>query len=65
MNELIELTFTTAEPTLVLLPVTPSEAPAAFADVIVGKNGDATDVETDDLEGFTTDPIFYYLLSSN
>jgi len=63
MDDIIQLTFTNASPTLVLVPVTPSEAPAAFAPVIVGEKGSAGDA--DDITGFTTNPLFYYILASN
>lgn len=63
--EVINLTFTNAQPTLVLLPVEPSQAPAAFASVLVGAKGDPGVLgATNDLSGFSTDPIFYYLLAS-
>lgn len=65
MTETITLSFTNAQPTLVLLPVEPSQAPAAFASVLVGAKGDSGDIgDVDALNGFTTDPIFYYILAS-
>ncbi len=66
MNDIIELTFTSASPTLVLVPVQPSEAPAAFSQVLVGAKGDpGTAGDADNIEGFTTNPLFYYILASN
>lgn len=65
MTETITLEFTNALPTLVLLPVAPEEAPAAFASVLVGNKGDPGSLgDADDIEGFTTDPTFYYILAS-
>lgn len=60
MNDIIELTFTNASPTLMLVPVTPSEAPAQFAQVLVGDKGDSGVAGE-----FPTDPLFYYILASN
>lgn len=68
MTETITLTFTNAQPTLVLLPVEPSQAPAEFAQVLVGAKGDPGDTQViggvDNLGGFTTDPTFYYIIAS-
>ncbi|QNR53849.1 hypothetical protein phiK7A1_061 [Pseudomonas phage phiK7A1] len=66
MSEII-LAFQNAIPNLVLLPVGPDDAPAEFAQVIVGEKGDTGDLDTvediDSIAGFTTDPLFYYLLA--
>ena len=63
----INCEFTNAYPTISLIPTNPIDAPAAFVSVLVGEKGDPgeiEDIDTDELEGFTTDPIFYYILAS-
>lgn len=66
MSETITLSFTNANPTLVLFPVGPEQAPIAFAQVLIGAKGDDGSLgNVDDIGGFTTDPLFYYILASN
>jgi len=61
----ITLKFTNEQPTLILMPVEPQNAPASFVSVLVGEKGQSGDIGvTDDLDGFTTDPLFYYILAS-
>ena len=62
MSETITLTFSNAQPTLVLLPVSPEEAPAEFAQVLVGPKG--VDVDVNQPDGLFTAPTFYYILAS-
>ncbi len=58
-NEIINLTFQNVQPTLVLIETSPSEAPAEFTQLLVAEKPDVND-----LEGFTTNPLAYYILAS-
>ncbi|MNI40599.1 hypothetical protein D3C85_650590 [compost metagenome] len=64
-------TLTNTLPNMVLQAVSPDDAPAEFASVIIGPKGDKGDTgsigdigATDDLGGFTTNPTVYYILAS-
>lgn len=62
MAETIAITFTNSSPQLTLKPSTPEELPISLAEAIQGVSGVMGNPE--DMEGFTTDPTFYYILAS-
>lgn len=61
-SEIISLSFTNKQPMLLLVPTSPSQAPIEFVQVLAGRDGE--DVATDNLDGFTTEPLAYYILAS-
>lgn len=58
-NETIEVTFSNFQPTFLLIETAPSEAPAEFTQLLVAEKPDVNN-----LEGFTTNPLAYYILAS-
>lgn len=62
MADTIPITFTNTNPQFTLKPVSPEELPISMAEAIQGVSGTIGNPE--DIEGFTTDPTFYYILAS-
>jgi len=64
MNEVIEIPFTPANPRMLLKPATPTTIDVEFAPVISGQDGkDGETPDANDMDGFTVDPVAYYILS--
>lgn len=59
MPETINLTFTKSSPDIKLKPVAPQELPLSMAEVVLGATPN-----TNDLQGFSVDPLAYYILAS-
>lgn len=59
MPETITLTFTKSAPDIVLKPVAPQELPLSMAEAVLGATPSANDIE-----GFTIDPLAFYILAS-
>lgn len=59
MTETITLTFTKNTPDIVLKPVAPQELPISMAEAVLGATPTANDIE-----GFSVDPLAYYILAS-
>lgn len=65
MADTIAITFTKVSPTFNLSFVAPQELPISIAEAIQGVSGTNGAIgNPEDIEGFTTDPTFYYILAS-
>lgn len=63
-SDVMNVKFISQNPTLSLTPITPEKVSLEFIQAVVGKDGkDTGQVDVDEVEGFTTDPIFYYILN--
>lgn len=62
MEDIIQITFTNTNPQFSLKPSSPEELPISLAEAIQGVSGSIGN--PGDIEGFTTDPTFYYILAS-
>lgn len=65
MADTIPITFTNTNPRFNLKAVAPEELPISMAEAIQGVSGtNSTIANPEDIEGFATDPTFYYILAS-
>jgi len=63
-SETLDVKFQTTNPKLNLTFLTPDNATLAFTKAVVGRDGSGTGtVDVDEVAGFSTDPIFYYILN--
>jgi hypothetical protein len=64
MTDTIEIPVTPARPAMQLKPATPQTIELQFAPVVYGRDGqDGETPDANDLDGFTIDPLAYYILS--
>lgn len=61
MNNYLEVPFTQVNPPMLLTPASPKTIEVEFAPVVFGKDGETPDAN--DMDGFTVDPLAYYILS--
>lgn len=59
MPDTIELTFIKNTPSIVLNPIAPQELPLSMAEAVLGATPNV-----DEVEGFTIDPLAFYILAS-
>lgn len=64
MVETITLTFTKNIPSFSLALVSPTQLPIKMSEAIKGVSG-ADLSNPEDIEGFPTDPTFYYILAAS
>lgn len=65
MADIIQITFTNTNPQFSLKPSSPEELSISITEAIKGLSGaDGSMGNAENIEGFTTDPTFYYILAS-